>query len=353
HTYQIYPPSGTNSWRVMRMEPGQPSRTVKDDAIDAVKKQYKAGTLTKDQARTQLDLVIERLYKADGVKVSRVESNGENEKLVSKYVQEVIRRKRKTSEGSKEAAELYIRRAVLALGETSLLSASKDELQDALDKRYPDQRQRRLVTALNSLLKWAKREVALERHAYIPPQVKHIPYAKLKPVLDRLPEQWAVAAELAHLTGLRIGEIMALEPQHKKRWGIFVEWQIDKDEKRKLPKNEKRRNVAVFDRALELYGRWMQLKRLIPHEERLRASRIIRSACVRAYPNRREWHLRFHDLRHSYAVACLEKGMSLDWLAMQLGNSVEVCREHYVGFVQTSAMEQAAYALLNDSKRAA
>jgi hypothetical protein len=38
---------------------------------------------------------------------------------------------------------------------------------------------------------------------------------------------------------------------------------------------------------------------------------------------------RFHDLRHSYAVYLIGKGMSLDWVAQSLGNSRDVCERFY------------------------
>lgn len=42
--------------------------------------------------------------------------------------------------------------------------------------------------------------------------------------------------------------------------------------------------------------------------------------------------LRFHDLRHSYAIELLNHGVSLSLTAQALGNSVQVCQEYYAGF---------------------
>jgi integrase len=347
HRYRLYPPSGSNSWRVMKLEDGK-WRTVKNETIVAIVRQFKAGSLSAEDTRTQLNLAIEALYKADGVKVSRVASNKVNSDLCEEYIKTVIDKKRDAKPGSKEAARNYLKAAVRAIGELSLLVADKEALEAVLDKEYPDQRRRKAVSAINALLKHAKRDIRLDTGRIRRRDVRYIPFDKVKPVLDRLPnEAWRVCVQMALYTGLRIGELFALERRHKKQWGLYVEWQVMRDGTKDEPKNGKTRSVAVFKEALKVFDKWTMLKHEISLQERKRAARIVESACRRAYPNNPEWHLCFHDLRHSYAIAALEKGMNLEWIARQLGNRIEVTERHYTGHVQTAAMEQAAFKILN------
>lgn len=348
HTYQIFGPTGSKkSFRIKRIEPGKSMVSVKDDRLATINVQLKAGSISKAEAQTQVELLREALYRADGVKVSRVESNRENERLVEKYIQQVIN-KRKIKDVSKQTAAQGFRRAVRALGELSVMSEDIEILQEAFDEKYPDRRQRQLVTNLNSLLAWLGRKDRFKKHEKEDRDVKYIPFDKIDPVLQRLPnEAWQVAVQLALYSGLRIGELMALTPNCKLSSGVKVDWQINREGEKTKPKRGKRRKTAWFAQAASLFDRWMELKDQISHEERLRASRIIMSACRRAYPNKTEWHLCFHDLRHSYAVRCFEMGMSVEYVAKQLGNLVSVTEEHYITHTQTDDTMDAAFAIMN------
>ena len=84
----------------MRKE-GASYLTVAEEATALIQRQFSHGTLTFDGAYKQLELLRERLYRADGVRVSRVASNSENESILASYVAQKIS-KRKTKKTSKE-----------------------------------------------------------------------------------------------------------------------------------------------------------------------------------------------------------------------------------------------------------
>ena len=54
-------------------------------------------------------------------------------------------------------------------------------------------------------------------------------------------------------------------------------------------------------------------------------------ACLQAPRAPREKHLVAHDLRHSFAIRMLERA-NLTYVALQLGNRIELCQEHYTGY---------------------
>jgi hypothetical protein len=157
HRYQVYTPSGTNSWRIIRLESGQKNKTIKNERINGIVSQFKMGALSFDETKAQLQLIAEELYKADGVRVSRYESNKENEKLMDRYLAEVIEPK-DSKPRSKKAAREYLYRAIRAIGELSAMSAPQHKLVAAINKAYPDQRQRRIVASFNAFLGWAGRK---------------------------------------------------------------------------------------------------------------------------------------------------------------------------------------------------
>lgn len=345
HRYRLFSPTGKyKSFRIKRVAAGGSFEAVSDARLDAINKNHLSRSLTAAEARQQVELLIEALYRADGVRVSRVESNSQNEKLLVKYLEQLPPKGKKHSQAARAN---YLWAAVRAVGELSLLQADASQLMAAIAAAYPDGRQARIVTSLNSLLKHLGRP-RLTREGQAPPDVKYLPAEKFPAILEHLPsDAWRLLAEMAFYTGLRIGELMALERQNKKQFAINVDWQIDRDGIKRLPKNDKRRTTVPFSRVIEIYADWVANKALINSEERKFASRIVKRACKAAYPNKPEWHLRFHDLRHSYAVAALECGLSLEEIAKQLGNSIEVTERHYVGFVQSTRMEQAVFKLLN------
>ena len=59
---------------------------------------------------------------------------------------------------------------------------------------------------------------------------------------------------------------------------------------------------------------------------------MLQQACKAAFLQEKEKHLKFHDLRHSYAIYLLSLGMSLERVAQSLGNSIQFCQQYYVGF---------------------
>lgn len=349
YSYQIFGPTGSKpSFRIKRINPDGTQKSIKDPRLGAINRQFKDGVLTRAETLTQVELLREQFYKSDGVKIARVESNSENEKLLRQYMDERITKRIRTKAHSKLALERYLRRGIRTFKDLSMLTTPIDDLQHALDTAYPDHRQRQLVLYLNPMLKWLGRTETIQPRTKEPRDVKYIPLDKLDSIVEHLPSRaWKVCALIAAYSGLRIGELFALDSRSKLEKGFRVEWQIDRNGKRVRPKRDKIRTVAVFDTALDLFEEWLDLKDEIPMEQRLRAAPILQAACVKA-TKRTEWHsLRFHDLRHSYAIACAEKGMPLDWIAKQLGDRIEVCEEYYLGFVQTSASMDAAHALLN------
>jgi integrase len=137
---------------------------------------------------------------------------------------------------------------------------------------------------------------------------------------------------LAFSTGLRMGELFAIRPENIDEAGrIQVVAQVRKDGKRSLPKTRKTRLVTVLPYGKESLKVWLA----VPVHERPRLRHyheIMARACRKLWPNNPDKRIRFHDLRHSFAIEMLRLGESLTTIAGLLGNSVQVCQTYYTGF---------------------
>jgi integrase len=61
----------------------------------------------------------------------------------------------------------------------------------------------------------------------------------------------------------------------------------------------------------------------------------VRTAGRKVFPKDTSKHIKFHDLRHSYAIHLLNQGVPIGLVAQALGDSVQVTQENYLGFCLT------------------
>lgn len=327
---------------------GQSWKTINSPKLQAVNAQYLTRVITKEEASRQVSLIIESLYRSDGAEIERIVSNKVNEKLAERFIKEVTNTNRRLTDNSKKAEVGYINQVVRYLGELSITTADIKDITAKLDQRVPDNnKQRKLVGYVNRLMKFAKRHEKVDPPRKKRRPVKYLPISKWPEVKKRLPERkWQVLCQIAIDSGLRIGEIFALEPHSKLKRGYNVVNQVTRDGEISDPKWESVRSVAVFPESLKLHDDWMELKNQFSEVERQNASKVIKSACRRAIPNLTQHHISFQDLRHSYAKRLFENGVSLDFVAQNLGNSIRTCEEHYIGWTQTDVVMEATYNLI-------
>ncbi|HEY0110569.1 MAG TPA: hypothetical protein VGB67_13110, partial [Fibrella sp.] len=154
YRYRVLNGTEKRGFRISRFEGDTFLSTVKDERLTAINAQFLKGELTKTAAREKVDQVVESLYKADGVKISRVSNTGENEQWVAR---EFKRRYRTKNVIDKDATLQLFCRAIRCLGEDSIFTADVEDMQAGVNEKYGDQKQRAIVSAMNTLLKWAGR----------------------------------------------------------------------------------------------------------------------------------------------------------------------------------------------------
>ena len=225
-------------------------------------------------------------------------------------------------------------RALDAVGELSLVSTSREELQKALARKFSGNKQRKIADRINALLKFAGRTDRLRKDRKERKSIKYVSIEELQKILPKLPsDEYRLLVRLAFGTGMRVGEIFAVTPERVRKDMVLVEEQLDKKLKARDTKTRRTRKAYIIPDAVSAFKKWFAL----PDETRLEFRKenhaeMFREACEAAFPKNSAKHLVVRDLRHSYAIHLVRHGVSITLVAQSLGNSVAVCQEYYAGF---------------------
>lgn len=307
---------------------------IENERLTAINASLLNGIQDAVACEIQAREVISDLMKIERQRLPRVVHNEENQRLVQSYWdreysdREVL---------DSKAAYNRLVRAAEAVGNLSLFSASRQELQKAVNAKYKDNRQRDVVSALNQLLSFCGRGIELIRREEIIDDVRYLTESEFNTVqkhvedgLDRLLQR------VAYVTGLRQGELFALTPDSTLGAQFFSQHQIDRQLQRRQTKRRlaKKRQIYVLPGGEDAFREWANVPKKLKLEYRNRKhAEVLQRACQKTFPNHEEKHIVFHDLRHSYAIYLVSRGVSLTQVAQCLNNSYAVCERYYSGFV--------------------
>jgi integrase len=338
--YILKRPTGKHrSYRIYRRHRLKNGKTQDEyidiQAIHSLNDRLIAGTASPDTVEKELSMLIDQLYKQDGAKVLKAVANSENRKFFELYWSKEYDDSRVVQDRRTMYNDFL--RALDAIGELSIQTTPVKELQKAINK-LPNKKQRRVANRLNSLLRFNKSEDTLKLLPKLHEQPVFITPQELTLLLIHLPEEYKIAVQFAFYSGLRIGELFALnemslrEPQR-----LWIHQQLYDNGKFGATKNRKPRHVNIYPKAVEVFHSWIELKDKLIAEGRMKkwrsiAARTVASACRRA----KITPIVFHDLRHCYAIKLLEDGASLQDVADMIGDGLKVTEEYYVGFLRTN-----------------
>jgi integrase len=331
--------NGRRSFSLVKRTGRRHNSTLKLPEIDAINAAYQKGTIDYDSALDQCKDIRARLYRQFSRKYN---FNADNKRILDEYWNKRRKHRQHKNEFAKQSAYHRLNRAITALEDLSLLSATKDEMQAKIAE-HPQQR--RIAAALNQLLKYIERpNDVLELNRKRRKPVKHITEIDLKRVLGRIPndcpwpKEYILLCQAAFGTGCRLGELFGLEKRHIRYngYGIFVQQQLMKDLTIEETKTGASRDVPILDGFKDAVAEWIAVPIKVKKEMRgYGFARAFTNACRKAFPNEKEKHLIFKDLRHCYAIALLESGEEMSVVAGALGNAEQVCNEYYTGFELT------------------
>lgn len=307
------------------------NETINSKEIDAVNEQYLNGVIGYDLAVRNITKIQSDLYRQIGVNNSPDVFNNQNQKILNSYWDKVYKDRELIDEN---AAWNKLQRAVIALGNVSLISATKNELQKQIEsKQFKNNKQREVVGKLNCLLKFLNRDVKLnrkrkERHA--PKYLNETEMLKVSRQIESISYEFSTLVKLAFYSGCRLGELFALSKDSFRNGVLFIDTQIDSNNVERDPKWQSSRKSFLVPQGKQAFDDWVAVKSKMKIS-RTGISRLFSKTCRLVFDDAAK-HCKFHDLRHSYAIHLLSKNINLTLVAQSLGNSVVVAQEYYAGF---------------------
>jgi len=305
--------------------PDGKTRVYRSEAIDSINQLFRSGKLTFIEAQLACKDVIHQLSPKRAVLF-----NEANKRLLNQYWEEEYADREIVDVDS---AWNRLVRAVDAVGSYSLLSASRRELQNAVNKNYAGNKQREIISTLNQILRHFRVNVKLKRAREEFHQVRSVTEEEFQKILTHLESDFLkLLCAAAFGSGCRAGELFALEPQSLSGRELAIYKQADYDKVIRQTKNRKPR-VALMIKGYEGYMKqWIA----ISIEERLKHRKMSFSKKVRHASKKALGRaITFHDLRHSYSVYWLSKGLPIYDVATFLGDTVAVVEKYYAGFIAT------------------
>ncbi len=343
YSYRIFAPSGAHkSFRILKLTKLGRSASVRVPELKSVNVDYLSGKLRHAEARNLIEQIRDSLYASDGVKKFTLVFNSDNQKILADYWEDEYRpRLVRLIDSATAKAELQ--RSISALGAVSIRTATRNEIQDAVNTSLTGNAQRRAVSKLNALLKYLGRNIKLVQAHEVHSEVSYLTPAEFEQVVSKIKDdKIKLLHKVAFSTGMRVGEVVAMEPRYynSAENSYKILWQIDKNGKKRKTKNRKDRTTFILPGYRKDVERWLAVAPFFDHKLRLRISRYTKNYVGAAGIPK---NLKFHDLRHSYAIKLLSDGVPLSHVAQCIGDSIPVAEKFYVGFDLSSS----ALALIN------
>ncbi len=287
------------------------NETIENKDLDAINLSYTSKKITLEEAKKSAKNILKRL-KSEANLINPLDEvfNGENAKVLSRFLEDYFKRKKFLVD--KDSARYKFERAIRSLGKLSIQSATDDEILNkmlSLPEKSTVIRER--INKINSILKYLQRDMVLGLPPEDTEEVKYLTEDELKKVVIQLND--SILKDLCLLSfysGLRIGEAFAINYNSLRVDNtIYVDAQIDKNGKRRLPKNRKKRSAFLIDIAIPNFKSWTKA---IPEINltRNKINKRFKSACRAVFKDKSK-HLKWHDLRHSYAIYLLSKGVPI------------------------------------------
>lgn len=330
-------------------------KTIKDDRIKAINLAFKNKFKSYDDCYSEIMKVKQDFVDAQIKNQPKKKYHSKNLELVDRYFSKIYHKK-KIKESSKNSMYNDLKRSVECLGKLSIFSASEDEIQEQIDSQFSGNKQRRIVARLRQLLKFIGRtdvQIFLEEREER--DVKYLELEELEHLLDFIKKDRVLYC-LVHIAakgGLRQSEVYGIRKHCLKDMDhLYVDTQLLPDGTRRSPKNNKKRTAFLMDGVFESVKEWLSIPMVEREAYRYGASRIpkkVKKACKKLFPNQPSKHLNYHDLRHCYAIYMVSVGMPTDLVAKFMGNSPEVCRLHYQGFMVSNTGIDTARAIMKKS----
>lgn len=240
-------------------------------------------------------------------------------------------------------------RAIEAVGNLPLLSASQDQIQKAVDKfcNGDNNKQRRIIARLRSVLRTIGRtdihlrrdkpvhnDVAFLNQTEFSDLVSHIKLSGHDKIAGVAQSTYIAFLECLFYSGLRLGEALYVKENHFDSTTriLKVEYQINEKYQTVRPKWGKTRKVVIPKAGVFGLLAWLKASDR-SKLKRTDASKRLKFFSSTKFPRQKEKHVSPHDLRHSYAILMLrDYNVPLATVASLIGDSIQVTEKYYIGY---------------------
>lgn len=303
--------------------------TVTDPRIDAVNLLFTKKEINEETARQRLKDIRRSIYISQGKELPR--GNTDNLKVLDLFWHQYRKRHRNLVD-AKGALRIF-QRAIELLGPLNISTCTEYEIQDRLDKAFTGHsNHQKIGGALKSLLRFAKRH---DVHLIIDaPKKKEISFLTEEQVIklaDSIKHENLKNLVLsAFYTGMRVGELFYLAEGSIDGRTITVNKQKKRTGEVTQTKTGIERKAVALSNTVAILN-WARGDKILPMRQE-NISHFIRRQSKKVLGK----SIKFHDLRHSYAVYLIQKGAPIELVAQSMGNSVKICERHYSGFQITN-----------------
>jgi integrase len=319
-----------NNYRATYSLIGNDGKVLHDPRVDAVNADLKAGVAS-DLLKARMKAILES-YKAPQTKLSLV-----NEKLVLERHRKKLQRKPWLA--NPEDLKQRLLRAAAAMGETSILEATEDQIYDALDHVTESSARFEILRGIQELLKFAGRKIQLVNpRVSLNEEITYIRIADFEKRAAKLVPEYRIYLGALFATGARYGELPLLKIEEH---SVVVSQQVRKTGAAARTKNKKVRRAPILPPLMQ----YVKEARLLG-QDRLRELRLehyykLYGACKRVLG------INIHSLRHSYCVEWASVGANEHDLAYYIGDTPEVVKSHYRNYLATDEVIERAFQLWN------
>jgi integrase len=336
--------------------------TVEDPRVDVVNSRYHALEVSYREAEEQLTTILLEYRSKEQKQTALTFHSQDNSKLYETVWAEDYKFRYIASASNRM---MEFARLLEVIGHESFIAMHPQHLQQLIDTHcgHNHNKQRRMATVANQLLKFIYNRGMAAPAGFVKMKKKrrreigHLTLGELSEVLKQV--KYPVLRDLylaAFCSGARLGELMNVSPSSIKdgpngTGTLLVKGQIVRGEakhkgdsaprgvrsvviERDLLKNQTElRQSLVLEFGLAALKSWATVPRStrLEFRKRLYLSELQRAVAA-TFPGRK---LKFHDLRHSYAIHLLAIGMTLEDVSRSIGDTMEVCEEFYAGFSHT------------------
>lgn len=347
--------------KAFRIVSAKPYKTLTDnEELNAINTEYLEGRLTFERAHLQVMALAKKLRPIVKKPISWLP---ENLALADAFWKAKIKPKR--SNVAPKEAERRVKTAVKRLGAVSILTASEDDLYEAINnctalKDYVDKDRtglkvskssdrKKCASVINSIMRWKGMNKFIQTDRVTRTEPEYLTLPELRKVIMASPDlkpEWRLCILAAFATGCRYGELFALTELSLQNKGthVFIGGQIKRNGLWSEVKNRKVGTAYVVSELRDDLEKWVKLPKEVKLEIRRKElpGRFFKDATWKVVTK----DLTFHNLRHSYARYMLTrnegkapetiKAATLTKLRQWMRDQLSTIEKYYTPWVTTS-----------------